>query len=63
MRCTLVMASAVGAATAAIGVGTYLLASEHDGLAWAAYGVAGLLTVALPAVPWYFLRQLRDVLG
>jgi hypothetical protein len=63
MRCTLVMASAVGAATAAIGVGTYLLASEHDGLAWAAYGVAGLVTVALPAVPWYFLRQLRDVLG
>jgi hypothetical protein len=63
MRCTLVMTSAVGAATAAIGVGTYLLASEHDGLAWAAYVVAGLVTVALPAVPWYFLRQLRDVLG
>jgi hypothetical protein len=63
LRCTLVMASAIGAATAAIGVGTYLMASEHDGLAWAAYLVAGLVTVALPAAPWYFLRLLRDVLS
>jgi hypothetical protein len=63
LRCTLVMASAIGAATAAIGIGTYLMASEHDGLAWAAYVVAGLVTVALPAVPWYFLRQLEDVLN
>jgi hypothetical protein len=63
LRCTLVMASAIGAATTLIGVGTYLLASEDDGLAWAAYGLAGLVTVALPAVPWYFLRQLRDVLS
>jgi hypothetical protein len=61
-RCTLVMASAIGAATAAIGIGTYLMASEHDGFAWAAYVVAGLVTAALPAAPWYFLRELRDVL-
>jgi Protein of unknown function (DUF2561) len=39
------------------------MASEHDGLAWAAYLVAALVTVALPAAPWYFLRQLRDVLN
>jgi hypothetical protein len=63
LRCTLVMASAIGAATAAIGVGTYLLASEHDALAWVAFGLAAVVTVALPAVPWYFLRQLRGVLG
>jgi hypothetical protein len=63
LRCTLVMASVIGAATAAIGVGTYLLASYDDGLAWAAFGVAGLVTVALPAVPWYFLRLLREVLS
>jgi hypothetical protein len=63
LRCTLVMVSAIGAATAAIGVGTYLLASEHDTLAWVAYGLAAVVTVALPAVPWYFLRQLRGVLG
>jgi uncharacterized protein DUF2561 len=63
LRCTLVMASAIAAATAAIGIATYLMASEHDGMAWAAYAVAGLVTVALPAVPWYFLRQLHDVLN
>jgi hypothetical protein len=62
-RCTLVMASAIGGATALIGAGTYLLASNDDGLAWTAYGLAGLVTVALLAVPWYFLRQLRDVLS
>jgi uncharacterized membrane protein len=62
-RYALVTASAIGAATALIGVGTYLLASSDDGLAWVGFGLAGLVTVALPVVPWYFLRQLRDVLG
>ena len=62
-RYALVSASAIGAATALIGVGTYLLASSDDSLACVGFELAGLLTVALPVVPWYFLRQLRDVLG
>ena len=63
LRSSAVTAGAIGAATMLVSVGTYLLATEHDAAAWAAYGVAGLVTVAMPAAPWFFLRQLRDVLA
>lgn len=62
LRCTVIIAGALGAATTAIGVGTYLLASGHDTAAWAMYALAGLITAATPVVPWYFLRELRSVL-
>lgn len=62
LRSTLSMATAIGAATAAIGIGTYLMASGHDGIAWGAYGVAGLITVGMPAIPWFFLGRLRDII-
>lgn len=63
LRSSAATASAIGAATTLVGVGTYLMATGHDSAAWASYGVAGLVTVAMPAVPWFFLRQLRDVLA
>lgn len=63
LRNSAVTAGAIGAATTLVSVGTYLLATEHDTVAWVAYGVAGLVTVAMPAAPWFFLRQLRDVLA
>jgi hypothetical protein len=63
LRSSVVTAGAIGAATTLIGVGTYLMATEHDTVAWVAYGLAGLVTVAMPAAPWFFLRQLRDVLA
>jgi Protein of unknown function (DUF2561) len=63
LRNSAVTAGAIGAATTLVSVGTYLLATEHDSVAWVAYGVAGLVTVAMPAAPWFFLRQLRDVLA
>ncbi len=62
LRCTAVLAGATGAAATGIGVATYLMATHHDTAAWAVYGVAGAITVAMCAAPWYFLRQLRDVL-
>lgn len=62
LRSTLGMATAIGAATAAVGIGTYLMASGHDGISWGAYAVAGLVTVAMPAVPWFFLGRLRAIL-
>ena len=37
--------------------------SDQDGLAWAAYGVAALVTVAMPVVPWFFLRQLHQLIA
>ena len=63
LRSSTVTAGAIGGATMLICVGTYLLATEHDTAAWAAYGVAGLVTVAMPAAPWFFLRQLHGVLA
>ena len=63
LRCSVVLACAIGAATAAVGIATYLMASDHDGLAWAAYGVAALVTVAMPVVPWFFLRQLHQLIA
>jgi hypothetical protein len=63
LRCSAATAAAIGAATTLVAVGTYLMATEQDTTAWVLYGVAGLVTVAMPALPWFFLRQLRDVLA
>lgn len=61
LRSTVAMATAIGAATAASGMGTYLMASGHDGLGWAAYAVAAIVTAGMPAIPWFFLKQLREL--
>jgi hypothetical protein len=63
LRSSAATAAAIGAATTLICVGTYLMATEHDTVAWVAYGVAGLVTVAMPVIPWFFLRELRAVLA
>jgi hypothetical protein len=63
LRSSVVIAGAIGAATALIGVGTYLMATESDTAGWVAYVLAAIITVGMPAVPWFFLRQLRDVLA
>jgi hypothetical protein len=63
LRSSAVTAAAIGGATTLVCVGTYLLATEHDTAAWIAYGVAGLVTVAMSAVPWFYLRELRSVLA
>lgn len=62
LRFTVVIAGAIGAVVTVIGVGTYLMASGYAAAAWTAFGLAALLTVAMPVAPWYFLRQLRSVL-
>jgi hypothetical protein len=61
LRCAVVIASAMGVALLAIGIATYLMAAEHDAFAWAAYVVAGLVTLAMPAIPWIYLRQLHEL--
>ncbi len=50
---------AMGVAMAAIGVATYLMAVDSNTAAWVLYVLAGLITLAMPAVPYYFLRELR----
>lgn len=62
LRSTLSMATAIGAATAAVGIGTYLMASDHDAFGWVAYAVAGIVTAAMPVIPWLFLGKLRTLL-
>ena len=62
LRCAVVIACAMGVAMVAIGVATYLMAVDTDGPAWFLYGLAGLITLAMPVMPWLYLRQLRDVL-
>lgn len=62
LRCSVVTACAMGVALLAIGTATYLMAAGHDTAAWAAYVVAGLVTLAMPVVPFFYLRQLHDVL-
>lgn len=62
LRCTVIIAGAMGAAMTGIGAGTYLLASGQDTAAWVLLVLAGLVTALTPLVPWFFLRQLRSVL-
>jgi hypothetical protein len=62
LRCAVVIASVMGVALLAVGIATYLMAAGHDAFAWAAYVVAGFVTVAMPAIPWIFLRQLHELL-
>ncbi len=56
LRFTLSMATAIGAATLAVATATYFMGIKHDGWAWAALTIAGLITAAMPLIPW---RQLR----
>ena len=56
------VACALGVATAAIGAATYLMAVDSDTLAWVRYGVAGVVTLASPVIPVYYLRELRGLL-
>ncbi|CAN3129688.1 DUF2561 family protein [Mycobacterium sp. smrl_JER01] len=59
LRCTASLVCAMGVATLLIAVATYLMAVESDTVAWVLYGVAGVVTVAMGAIPWYYLRELR----
>lgn len=61
LRCTAGIACAMGLALLAVGIATYLMAAGHDTPSCAAYVVAGLVTLAMPAIPWIFLGQLRAV--
>ncbi len=62
LRCAVVIACAMGIATLAIGVATYLMAVDSNAAAWVIFTLAGLVTLAMPAVPWFYLRELRALL-
>jgi len=59
LRFTLSMGTAIGAATLAVATGTYFMGVKHDGWAWATLTIAGLITAAMPLIPWRQLRGFR----
>ena len=62
LRCAVVITCAIGIAMVAIGVATYLMAVDSNVAAWVLFVLAGLVTLAMPAVPWFYLRELRALL-
>ncbi|MGZ5395022.1 MAG: DUF2561 family protein [Mycobacterium sp.] len=62
LRCAVLIACAIGIAMVAIGVATYLMSVERDVAAWVLFALSGLVTLAMPAIPWFYLRELRALL-
>ncbi|MGV0814622.1 DUF2561 family protein [Mycolicibacterium boenickei] len=58
LRFILAVTCAMGVGTAAIGLATYLMATGSDVAAWCLYGVAGVITVGIIALPIVALRRL-----
>lgn len=63
LRFGVAMLTAMGAATLLTGIATYLMAVETETIAWVLYGLAGVVTVGMGAVMWYFLRELATHTG
>lgn len=62
LRCATVIACAIGIAMVAIGIATYLMAIDSDVAAWVFYVLTALVTLAMPVVPWFYLKELRALL-
>jgi hypothetical protein len=60
LRGTVSLLGAMGVALTAVTIGGYLLAERNDTGAWVALGLAGVVTVAMPAVAIFFQRQLGE---
>ncbi len=60
LRGTVALLGAMGLAMIFVGAGSYLLASGSDTGAWVGLGVAGVITVAMPAVLAFYQRQLAE---
>jgi Protein of unknown function (DUF2561) len=63
LRGTVALTGTMGVALIAVAAATYLMAVGHDGASWFAYGLAGIVTVAMPAMEWLHVRQLRQVVA
>ena len=63
LRGTAALMSTMGAALLAVALATYLMAIGHDAFSWTSYGIAGLVTLGMPLVPWQQVRELRRTLA
>jgi len=59
LRGTATLMGAIGLALIGVSLATYLLAAANETGAWVALGVAAVVTVAMPVIPVFYLRQLR----
>lgn len=59
LRCTVMLAGAIGLALVGVSTATYLMAVDNNTAAWVALGLAGVITIAMPAIPVTYLRQLH----
>lgn len=59
LRVTAAIAGAMGVAMLAVATASYLMAVDKNNSAWIALGITAIVTVAMPAIPWLALRQLR----
>jgi hypothetical protein len=63
LRGTVALTGTMGAALIAVAAATYLMAVGHEGAAWVGYGLAAVVTAAMPVLAWLHMRQLRRVLA
>jgi len=59
LRGTVILTGTMGAALIAAATATYLMAVGHEGASWVGYGLAGVVTAAMPVIEWLHIRQLR----
>ncbi|WP_328357633.1 DUF2561 family protein [Mycobacterium sp. NBC_00419] len=62
LRGSATLLGAIGLALGGVALATYLLAVDSTTAAWVALGVAGVVTIAMPAIPVFYLRELRGAL-
>lgn len=63
LRGSVSLMAAMGVALIAVATATYLMAVGHQGAAWSAYVIAGIVTVAMPVIPWQHVRRLRRTIA
>ncbi|BBZ76492.1 hypothetical protein MANY_18290 [Mycolicibacterium anyangense] len=62
LRGTVTLMGAIGLALVGVSLATYLLAVASDTAAWVALGLAAVVTIAMPVIPVFYLRELRNAL-
>jgi hypothetical protein len=60
LRATVLIAGAMGVAMLLVTTATYLMGADSDTAAWVFCGFAAVITVAMPVIPVFYLRQLRS---
>lgn len=63
LRCTVMLIGAIGLALVGTSTATYLLAVDSETPAWVALGLAAVITIAMPAIPVTYLRQLHGAVA